>query len=177
MVKNKNKILLGLLTLIFMVAVMLAPTKNIANGMQIFVAVPQQGGVTHTTLEVEPTDRIEDVIAKLGEKLAVDTSTVHLIFAGRCISEEMGNTLQDWSIQKDSTLTLVYPTGDSACHSTENCGGVYVNDECCRCEKNISVVYTPKSSGFNWLPLAVTGAIFIVTLAVAFIILKIAKKV
>lgn len=179
MVKAKNKILLGLLTLIFMVAVMLAPTLGRAQGMQIFVEVPQGDGVAYKTLEVEPTDRIEDVLDKLADQLdGVDMSTVHLIFAGRCISEETGNTLQDWSVQKDSTLTVVFSTGESGCHSTANCNGVYVDDKCCACGEDISVVFVPPASPTNnshWSIVIIVSA-FVLACAIAFIVMAIAKK-
>lgn len=78
-----------------------------AEAMQVFVNT-----VTgkHITIEVEPTDRIEDVKVKVSEKEAqsgviLPADEIALIYAHRELLD--GNTLQDYNIQKDATLHLI----------------------------------------------------------------------
>lgn len=73
--------------------------------MQIFVKTLTG---KHITVEVEPTDRIEDVKAKIQNKEGIEPAKQILTFAGRILED--GNTLQDYSIQKDSTIHLSLKT-------------------------------------------------------------------
>lgn len=114
--KLYEKMKLGI-TMVVAITMLLTVIPMTAFAMQVFIDITVDTGNKCITLEVEPTDRIEDIKSKIYDKENIEESRQILAFEG--VTLEDGNTLQDYDIQKDSTISLTIkpanaPAGDES---------------------------------------------------------------
>ncbi len=114
-----KKRLLSILLTVCLLLCLIPATAFAEGGMQIFVKTLTG---RHITLNVEPTDTIAAVKIKIQEKEGTLPARQRLIFEGKQLTEEE-KALQDYNIQRDSTIEMVAHFDHCVCGGEISAGG------------------------------------------------------
>nr|XP_008192237.1 PREDICTED: ubiquitin [Tribolium castaneum] len=93
-----------LFTVIFLIIVSINAEENKKNEESIQIFVKTLNGET-ITLEVDPSETIENLKAKIQDQQGVPPNLQRLIFAGQQLED--GFTLSDYNIQDESIVRFV----------------------------------------------------------------------